>query len=345
MAPSPRTRRGACYNPKDQPDRTPHTGGVRFVLNWLRRPKYSKLERREMPAGIWAKCPRCSNLIYRKELDRNLRVCPKCGYHHRLAAEERLAITLDEDSFAEVDAGLTSTDPLAFTGYAQKLEEARAKTGRPEAALWGEGLIEGRRTVIGALDFYFMGGSMGSTVGEMVARAAEHARERALPLVIFSASGGARMQEGVLSLMQLAKTSAAVGRLHDAGLAYLSVMCDPTTGGVTASFAFLGDVVLAEPGALIGFAGRRVIEQTIRRKLPDDFQTAEFCLQKGLIDLVVPRAEMRSSLAALLDYFGAPRVEAPERPEPVGPAVEAGTPGMPGPGGSADGSGTAARQP
>lgn len=277
------------------------------MLNWLRRPKYGRLQRREMPAGIWAKCPRCRNLIYRKELDRNLRVCPKCGYHHRLSAEERLAITLDEESFAGFDIDLTSADPLTFAGYAQKLAEAREKTGRAEAVLWGEGTIQGRRTVIAALDFYFMGGSMGSAVGEMVARAAEHARKEALPLIIFSASGGARMQEGVLSLMQLAKTSAAVGRLHDAGLPYLSVMCDPTTGGVTASFAFLGDVVLAEPGALIGFAGRRVIEQTIRKKLPDDFQTAEFCLHKGLIDMVVPRAEMRATLAGLLAYFGTPR--------------------------------------
>jgi len=264
-----------------------------------------------MPAGIWAKCPRCSNLIYRKELDRNLRVCPKCGYHHRLSAEERLAVTLDEDSFVEFDADLTSADPLGFAGYAQKLEEAREKTGRGEAVLWGEGRVQGRRAVVAALDFYFMGGSMGSAVGEMVARAAERAHAQALPLIIFSASGGARMQEGVLSLMQLAKTSAAVGRLHGAGLPYLSVMCDPTTGGVTASFAFLGDVVLAEPGALIGFAGRRVIEQTIRKKLPDDFQTAEFCLQKGLIDMVVPRGEMRPTLAALLAYLGAPQVEPP----------------------------------
>jgi acetyl-CoA carboxylase carboxyl transferase subunit beta len=302
------------------------------VLNWLRRPKYGTLQRREMPAGIWAKCPRCTTLVYRKELDRNLRVCPKCGYHHRLSAEERLAITLDEDTFVEFDGELTSTDPLAFAGYAAKLQEARAKTGRPEAVLWGEGSVEGRRTVAGALDFFFMGGSMGSAVGEMVARAAEHARAQALPLVLFSASGGARMQEGVLSLMQLAKTSAAIGRLHDAGLGYVSVMCDPTTGGVTASFAFLGDVVLAEPGALIGFAGRRVIEQTIRKKLPDDFQTAEFCLQKGLIDLVVPRAEMRSTLAALLEYFGAPRVAPPApaaldgagRAEPTAPDAPAG---------------------
>lgn len=284
------------------------------MLNWLRRPKYGSLQRREMPAGIWAKCPRCSNLIYRKELERSLRVCPKCAYHHRLSAEERLAITLDEDSLVEFDGTLTSADPLTFTGYGQKLQEARQKTGRPEAVIGGEGTIEGWRTVAAALDFYFMGGSMGSAVGEKIARAAERATEARLPLVIFSASGGARMQEGTLSLMQLAKTSAAVGRLHDAGLPYVSVMCDPTTGGVTASFAFLGDVILAEPGALIGFAGRRVIEQTIRRKLPNDFQTAEFCLQKGLIDMVVPRDEMRRTLAGLLAFFGGPRV-APPAPE------------------------------
>ena len=284
------------------------------MLNWLRRPKYGSLQRREMPSGIWAKCPRCSNLIYRKELERNLRVCPKCAYHHRLSAEERLALTLDEDGFTEFDAALTSADPLTFAGYGEKLGEARQRTGRPEAVIWGEGTIDRWRAVVAALDFYFMGGSMGSAVGEKVARAVEHAQATRLPLIIFSASGGARMQEGVLSLMQLAKTSAAVGRLHDSGVPYVSVMCDPTTGGVTASFAFLGDIILAEPGALIGFAGRRVIEQTIRRKLPDDFQTAEFCLQKGLIDMVIPRGEMRRTLAGLLAFFGGPRAEPPPVP-------------------------------
>ncbi len=290
------------------------------MLNWLRRPKYSSLQRRDMPAGLWAKCPRCNNLIYRKELERNLKVCPKCGFHHRLTALERLEITLDQDSFEEIDAELTSTDPLKFEGYPQKLQEAKEKTGGAEAVITGEGTIDGYRTVIGVLDFHFMGGSMGSAVGEKVARASEQARDRQLPLVMFSASGGARMQEGALSLMQLAKTSAAVGRLHDAGFPYISVMCDPTTGGVTASFAFLGDVILAEPGALIGFAGRRVIEQTIRHKLPDDFQTAEFCLNKGLIDLVVTRSDMRSTVARLLSFFGAPRVE------PVPVAAEPATP-------------------
>lgn len=279
------------------------------MLNWLRHPKGGSAQQRDIPASIWSKCPRCNNLVYRKELDRNLRVCPKCNYHHRLSAVERLEVTLDEGSFLEHESGLTSTDLLGFEGYSARLSEARLKTGQAEAALVGEGLIEGRPTVVGALDFFFMGGSMGAMVGEKVTRAAERARQRQLPLVLFSASGGARMQEGVISLMQLAKTSAAIRRLHEAGLPLLSVMCDPTTGGVTASFAFLGDILLAEPGALIGFAGRRVIEQTIHRKLPAEFQTAEFCLQKGLIDLVVPRAEMRPTLGRLLGLLGAPKVE------------------------------------
>ena len=275
---------------------------------WLRKPKYAALQRREMPGGLWAKCPRCKNLIYQKELERNLQVCPKCGYHHRLSATDRIAVTLDPGSFVEFDAGLTSVDPLGFTDYPEKLEEARRRTGRAEAAFTGMGTLDGFRTIVVALDFFFMGGSMGSVVGEKVARAAERALEQRLPLVIFSASGGARMQEGALSLMQLAKTSAAVARLHAERLPYISVMCDPTTGGVTASFAFLGDVILAEPGALIGFAGRRVIEQTIGRRLPEDFQTAEFCREHGLIDMIVPRDQLRPQLSRLLRFFGAPRV-------------------------------------
>ncbi len=273
---------------------------------WLRKPDVTTAQRREMPSGLWAKCPRCQNLVYQKELERNLQVCPKCGYHHRLSAAGRLALTLDPDSFQEYDAGLTPVDPLGFAGYPEKLEEARRRTGRNDAATAGVGTIEGYRAVIAVLDFFFMGGSMGSVVGEKVARAAERAREQRLPLITFSASGGARMQEGALSLMQLAKTSAAVARLHADGLPFLSVMCDPTTGGVTASFAFLGDVVLAEPGALIGFAGRRVIEQTIGRRLPEAFQTAEFCLEHGLIDMIVTRDQMRAQLSRLLRFCGAP---------------------------------------
>jgi len=274
---------------------------------WLRRPKYASLQRRDMPAGLWAKCARCRQLVYQKELDRHLQVCPRCGYHHRLGARERIALTLDAGSFTEFDAELTSGDPLQFPDYAAKLAEARRRTGLAEAAVAGVGTIDGQRTVVVALDFFFMGGSMGSAVGEKVARAAERALAERLPLVAFCASGGARMQEGALSLMQLAKTSAAIARLHEAGLPYLSVLCDPTTGGVAASFAFQGDVILAEPGALIGFAGRRVIEQTIRRKLPETFQTAEFCLEHGMIDMIVPRAELRGRLGLLLRTFGASR--------------------------------------
>jgi acetyl-CoA carboxylase carboxyl transferase subunit beta len=295
----------------------PYPSGA-HMLNWLRRPKYGAVERRDIPSGVWAKCPKCGATVYHRDLVRNLKVCPTCGFHHRLGAEERLAVTVDQDSFEESDAGLVSGDPLHFDGYADKLREAREKTGAADAVIVGTGRIEGSHAAIAALDFAFMGGSMGSVVGEKITRTAERALADRLPLVVFSASGGARMQEGALSLMQLAKTSAAIARLHDARLPYLSVMCDPTTGGVTASFAFQGDVILAEPGAMIGFAGRRVIEQTIRRKLPDDFQTAEFCLAHGLIDMVVPRGAMRARLGRLLRFFGAP--QAPAR-EPIAAAA------------------------
>ncbi len=262
-----------------------------------------------MPAGLWAKCPRCGNLIYRKELERNLRVCPRCGYHHRLSAMDRLSMVLDRDSFEEMDAGLVPEDPLGFVDekpYPLRVEEAQRRTGVPEAIITGTGTIEGCRTVAGAMEFAFLGGSMGSVVGEKVARCAERACETRRPLILFAASGGARMQEGTLSLLQMAKTSVALGRLSDDGLPFISVLCDPTTGGVAASFAFQGDVILAEPGALIGFAGRRVIEQTIRQKLPEGFQTAEFLLEHGLVDAIVPRQELRPALARLLRLCGAP---------------------------------------
>ncbi len=291
------------------------------MLNWLRRPKYGTIERRGVPDGLWAKCPKCGAVVYHKDLTRNLKVCPTCGFHHRLSAEERLAWMLDDGSFQEADPDLTSGDPLRFDSYREKLMEAREKTGNSDAAIIGLGHIEGSRTSVAALDFTFMGGSMGSVVGEKITRIAERAVVERLPLVIFSASGGARMQEGALSLMQLAKTSGAIARLHDARVPFLSVLCDPTTGGVTASFAFQGDLILAEPGALIGFAGRRVIEQTIRRKLPDNFQTAEFCLEHGLIDMLVPRPQMRATLGRLLRFFGAPQVPPAE---PIAAAVGAG---------------------
>jgi len=278
------------------------------VLNWLSRPKVASSGRREIPAGLWIKCPRCAGLIYRRELERAYRVCPKCGYHHRLSAGERLALVLDAGSFQEFDGYLTAEDPLQFvdeTPYPRRIDEAQRRTSMPEAVLTGTGTIEGARLVAAAMEFAFLGGSMGSVVGEKIARAAEHAAAARVPLVVFAASGGARMQEGTLSLMQMAKTSVALARLADGGVAFISVLCDPTTGGVAASFAFQGDIVLAEPGALIGFAGRRVIEQTIRQKLPDGFQTSEFVFEHGLIDMIVPRAELRPVLARLLRLCGA----------------------------------------
>jgi acetyl-CoA carboxylase carboxyl transferase beta subunit len=279
------------------------------VLNWLSRPKVASSGRREIPAGLWIKCPRCAALVYRRELERAYRVCPKCGFHHRLSAPERLALVLDAGSFQEFDGHLAPDDPLQFVDekpYPQRVDDAQRRTSMPEAVLTGTGAVEGAGLVAAAMEFGFLGGSMGSVVGEKIARAAEHAAKTRTPLVVFSASGGARMQEGTLSLMQMAKTSVALARLADAGVAFLSVLCDPTTGGVAASFAFQGDIVLAEPGALIGFAGRRVIEQTIRQKLPDGFQTSEFVFEHGLIDGIVPRAELRATIGRLLRLCGAP---------------------------------------
>ncbi len=302
------------------------------MLNWMRRPKYASVERRDVPAGLWAKCPRCAALIYRKELERSLRVCPRCGYHHRLSAVDRLLLILDEGSFTETDEGLIPEDPLTFVDekpYPARVDEAQRRTGLPEAIVTGTGAIEGRRAVVGAMEFGFLGGSMGTVVGEKVARSAERAGQMRCPLVIFSASGGARMQEGVLSLLQMAKASVVLGQLADAGVPFVSVLCDPTTGGVAASFAFQGDVILAEPGALIGFAGRRVIEQTIRQKLPDGFQTAEFLLEHGLIDAIVPRADLRPTLGRLLRVFGAEAVPPEERPGPQAATLASAQDGQP----------------
>lgn len=280
------------------------------MLTWFARSRHTPSERRDIPAGLWTKCPRCGNLIYRKELERSFRVCPRCAYHHRLSARDRLALVLDAGSFEETDADLTPEDPLGFVdekSYPARLDEASQRTGLREAILTGTGTVEGHRLVVGAMEFGFLGGSMGSVVGEKVARSAERALALRWPLVLFTASGGARMQEGTLSLLQMAKVSAAIGLLHDAGVLYVSVLCDPTTGGVAASFAFQGDIILAEPGALVGFAGRRVIEQTIRQRLPEGFQTAEFLLDHGLVDMIVPRAELRATLGRILRIGGAPR--------------------------------------
>lgn len=257
--------------------------------------------KREIPEGLMNKCGRCGSIQYSKELEKNSKVCPSCGYHMRLNALERIKYTLDEQSFVEYDSDLISVDPLKFPGYASKLEQQKLKSGLLEAVITGQGMIGGFPSVVAVMSFDFFTGSMGSVVGEKITRAIEAATEQKLPLIIFSTSGGARMQESILSLMQMAKTSAALSRFADQGGLYISVITDPTTGGVSASFAMLGDVIIAEPGAVFGFAGRIVIEQTIRQKLPDDFQTAEFNLQHGQLDLVVHRKEMKATLTKLLD--------------------------------------------
>lgn len=254
----------------------------------------------DVPEGLIEKCPRCGALLYRRELEQHLFVCPKCGHHFPMSAPDRFRVTLDGGRFFEYDADLVSTDPLGFPGYPEKLEQAMEATGLPEAVMTGEGTIKGHPVVLAAMDGRFIMGSMGSVVGEKITRAIENARIKRYPLIIFAASGGARMQEGMLSLMQMAKTSAAIERFHRAGGLFISVLTHPTTGGVSASFAMLGDYLFAEPGALIGFAGRRIIEQTIREALPPDFQTAEFLLRHGQIDAVVPRKEMRDVLAKVL---------------------------------------------
>lgn len=257
--------------------------------------------KREIPEGLMNKCPKCGAIQFSKELEKNLKVCPACGHHFRLNAMERLAMTIDEDTFRELDADMVSEDPLSFTGYTRKLEQQQLSSALKDAVVTGEAEIGGFPVVIGIMSFDFFSGSMGSVVGEKVTRAIETATDKRLPLVMFSTSGGARMQEGILSLMQMAKTSSALARFQDQGGLFISVFTDPTLGGVSASFASLGDYLLAEPGAIVGFAGRIVIEQTIRQKLPDNFQTAEFNLQHGQLDKVVHRKDMKPFLTKLLD--------------------------------------------
>jgi acetyl-CoA carboxylase carboxyl transferase subunit beta len=254
----------------------------------------------EIPKGLVFKCPRCLNVVMTDELVKNLKVCPNCGYHSRISAAERLSITADKDSFIEFDKDMTSKNPIDFPGYEQKQEELRTKTGLKDAVITGECTIRGIRCVIGVMDSRYMMASMGSVVGEKITRAFEYATENKLPVIMFTASGGARMQEGIVSLMQMAKTCGAAARHSEAGLLYISVMTDPTTGGVTASFASVGDIIIAEPKVLIGFAGRRVIEGTIKQRLPDDFQTAEFMLEHGFVDMIVERKSMRRTLAHIL---------------------------------------------
>ena len=256
-----------------------------------------------VPEGLWVKCPTCGQVIYHKELESNHQVCPKCAHHFRMNAADRLALLFDEGRWTEHDANLKSTDPLKFTDtkpYRDRLKSTIRATGRKDAVVSASGTIDGIPTQVAAMEYSFIGGSMGVVVGEKITRAIERAIDARQPVVVVSSSGGARMMEGTLSLMQMAKISAALGRLDRAGLPYLSVMTDPTTGGVTASFAMLGDLNIAEPKALIGFAGPRVIEQTIRQKLPDGFQRSEFLLEKGMIDVIVDRRDMKATIAQAL---------------------------------------------
>lgn len=245
-------------------------------------------------------CPKCGQESPRKEVSARMSVCPKCGYHWPIGSYYRLSTVLDSGTFRELNAKFSASDPLSFPGYKTKLREASRKTGLSEAVVTATGTIHGKKCVVGVLDSRFLMGSMSAAVGEKITLAIECAGKNKLPLILFSASGGARMQEGILSLMQMAKTSAALARFSEKGLLYISVLTDPTTGGVTASFASLGDVILAEPGALIGFAGPRVIEQTIGEKLPEGFQRAEFMMEHGFVDAVVPRSELRDALGELL---------------------------------------------
>ncbi len=258
----------------------------------------------EIPKDLAFKCPRCLNMIMTDELVKNLKVCPECGYHSRISSEERLNLTADKGSFIEFDKDMVSKNPIGFPDYDRKQDELRKKTGLRDAVITGECTIRGIRCVIGIMDSRYMMASMGSVVGEKITRAFEYGAEHKLPVIMFTASGGARMQEGIVSLMQMAKTSGAVGKLAEAGQLYIAVMTDPTTGGVTASFASLGDIIIAEPKVVIGFAGRRVIEGTIKQRLPDDFQTSEFMLEHGFVDLIAERKTMRRTLAHILRLNG-----------------------------------------
>jgi acetyl-CoA carboxylase carboxyl transferase subunit beta len=296
-------------------------------LNWISEwalPKIKTLfgtapAARELPDNLWHKCAKCEQIVFEPDLEKNLRVCPHCGHHERLGAKARLDATFDA-GWSRVELPKAPPDPLKFRDqrrYADRLKDAQTKVGQDDAVVVGHGTIEGRRAVCAAFEFAFLGGSMGAGVGEAIVAAARLAVLQQAPLVVFTASGGARMQEGAVSLMQMPRTVIATRMVKEAGLPYIAVLCDPTTGGVTASFAMLGDIQIAEPGALIGFAGARVIEQTVREKLPEGFQRAEYLLEHGILDMVVRRAEMRGALARLISLLREP---VPALPAPAGPA-------------------------
>lgn len=277
-------------------------------MAWFKRDKVALIsqEKKELPDGLWLKCDGCGDIIYKKELDKNFYVCSKCNFHFRIKAKNYIKILLDNGKFEEFNENVQSVDPLKFKGtkrYADQLRDAVKNSGSTEAVRTGIGTINNRRVVICIMDFSFIGGSMGSVVGERISRSIDQAVSQRLPLIIVSASGGARMMEGALSLMQMAKTSAYLTRLESARLPFISIVTDPTTGGVTASYAMLGDIIIAEPGALIGFAGPRVIKQTIGQDLPEGFQRAEFMLQHGFIDAIFSRHELKEKLSQLLEFL------------------------------------------
>lgn len=280
------------------------------LSEWFKeREKYIEVTptvKKGIPEGIWSRCASCNEIIYQVELINNHRVCPRCNFHFRLTSSERISLFTDKDSFKELDADLVSNDPLNFVAaksYQESLGNAIKETGLNDAIITGEGKLDNHAIALGVLDFRFIGGSMGSVVGERVTRLVEKAGLDKLPLIMVSASGGARMQEGMFSLLQMAKTSAAIGKLHEARVPYISILANPTSGGVLASFAMLADVIIAEPGAFIGFSGPRVIEQTIKQKLPKDFQTSEFMLEHGMVDMVVSRVELRETVSKLLEFL------------------------------------------
>ena len=277
-------------------------------MGWFRKASARDSEKAKLNVmeGMWVKCPFCRGIVYRKEVDKIQKLCPKCEYHFPLSVQERIACLLDSKSFHEWETDLAPADPLTFVDtqpYAYRLKVYQEKTGRRDAMVIGEGLVKGKPLVVGIFDFRFMGGSMGSVVGEKICRAVDRALKSKHPFLLVATSGGARMQEGTLSLMQMAKTATAVARLHEARLPFLSLLTDPTFGGVTASIAMLGDIILSEPKALIGFAGPRVIEQTIKQRLPDGFQRAEFLLEHGMIDLIISRSRLRETIHTLLTHL------------------------------------------
>jgi acetyl-CoA carboxylase carboxyl transferase subunit beta len=282
-------------------------------MAWFRKDRRSRTSQRaklEIPADAWGKCEQCGHVDINEKFDRALQVCPQCGHHRRISARRYIEILADRGTFTQLYGDLRSKDPLTFEGYPSRLSAAKDKAGDQDGLIAGHAKLEGMPITIGVMNFRFMGGSMGSVVGEKVARLIEHAIEHRAPLILVSASGGARMQEGVLSLMQMAKTSALMSALRRAGVPFVSLLTNPTTGGVSASYAMQGDVNIAEPGAVIGFAGPRVIKQTIGQDLPDGFQTAEFLEEHGMVDIVVPRAQLRSTIARLLRMMtGAPEAE------------------------------------